>query len=240
LGQWESQRKALHAVCLEMYRRELVGAYNGNASLRLQGSGGEGLLLVTPTQLPYYRLGPGHMVVIDLDGDAVGESAEDGLAASSETALHLEIYRQREDVAAIVHTHSVYASAAAVAGREIPPIVDEMILTIGGGVPIGDYAFPGTEELARIASRALEDRNAVLLRNHGVVGVSTGIWEALEVCDLVERAARIFALAQTFGPGGATTLPPDIIEIEQQLYRMRRRLPQVVDTQRQSHGSDLG
>ena len=234
----------LHAVCLEMYQRGLVGAYNGNASLRLQGSGGEGLLLVTPTQLPYYRLGPEHMVVIDLAGNAVGDvagdAAGDGLSASSETALHLEIYREREDVAAVVHTHSVYASAAAVAGREIPPIVDEMILTIGGGVPIGDYAFPGTEELARIACRLLGDRNAVLLRNHGVVGVSTGIWEALEVCDLVERTARIFALAQTLGPGGATTLPPDIIEIEQQLYRMRRRLPQVVDTQRQSHGTMQG
>ena len=238
MGQWASQRQALHAVCLEMYRRGLVGAYNGNASLRLQGSGGEGLLLVTPTQFPYYRLGPDHMVVIDLAGDAVGEATGDVLSPSSETALHLEIYRQREDVAAVVHTHSVYASAAAVAGHGIPPIVDEMILTIGGGVPIGDYAFPGTEELAQFACRALGDRNAVLLRNHGVLGVSTGIWEAVEVCDLVERTARIFSLAQTLGPGGATTLPPDIIEIEKQLYRMRRRLPQVVDIPRQSPESD--
>ena len=233
MDRWQTQRRALHDVCLEMYRRGLVGAYNGNASLRVEGSGREGLLLVTPTQIPYYRLGPEHMVVIDLAGEVV----EEGLAPSSETALHLEIYRERDDVSAIVHTHSPYASAAAVAGREIPPIVDEMILTIGGAVPIGEYAFPGTEELARVVRRALGDRNAVLLRNHGVLGVSTGIWEALELCDLVERTARIFALSQCFGPDGATNLPQDIIEIEQQLFRMRRRLSLGVDSSGQPRQS---
>ena len=222
MDHWLSKRRELHAVCLEMYRRGLVGAYSGNASLRLEGHSGEGLLLVTPTQRPYYRLEPQDLVVIDLSGNP----EEDGPSPSSETALHLEIYRQREDVAAVVHTHSVYASAAAVAGREIPPILDEMILTFGGGIPIGDYAFPGTEDLAQVAIRTLGDRNAILLRNHGVVGVGPDIWEALEVCDLVERIAQIFVLSQSFGPGGANPLPPDIIEVEQQLFRMRRRATQ--------------
>ena len=216
---WERQRLELHAACGEMYRRGLVGAYSGNASLRLEGDLEEGLLLVTPTQRPYYRLHPEELVVVDLSGEPVS----DGLAASSETALHLEIYRTREDVDAVVHTHSLCASAAAVAGREIPPIVDEMVFHIGGGIPIGDYAFPGSEELALIATRTMGERNAVLLRNHGVVGVGGEIWDALEVCDLVERVARIFVLAQAFGPGGANPLPPDIIAVEQQLFRMRRR-----------------
>lgn len=227
MDRWESQREELHAVCLEMYRRGLVGALSGNASRRLTGDGADGLLLVTPTQQPYYRLRPQDLVVIDMAGDPV----EDGPAVSSETALHLEIYRARQDVAAVVHTHSIYASAAAVAGREIPPILDEMILTIGGGVAIGDYAFPGTEELAREVIRTLGDRNAALLRNHGMVGVGPDIWQALEVCDLVERVAHIFVLSQSFRPGGATLLPPDIIEIEQQLFQMRRRATQGMDSQ---------
>ena len=137
--------------------------------------------------------------------------------------MHLEIYRTREDVDAVVHTHSLCASAAAVAGREIPPIVDEMVFHIGGGVPIGDYAFPGSPELALIAARTMGERNAVLLRNHGVVGVGGDVWDALEICDLVERVAHIFVLAQAFGPGGANPLPPDIIAVEQELFRMRRR-----------------
>ena len=220
MDQWEAQRTELHTVSVEMYRRGLVGAYSGNASLRLEGSGAEGLLLITPTQKPWYRLLPQDLVVMNLDG----EPLDDGPAPSSETALHLEIHRKRRDVAAVVHSHSIYASAAAVAGREIPPIVDEMIFAIGGGVPIGDYAFPGTEELAQTACRTMGEGNAVLLRNHGVVGVGSGIWEALEVCDLVERVARIFVLSQSFGPGGANPLPPDIIEIEKQVFKMQRRV----------------
>ena len=225
MDQWEAQRTELHAVSVEMYRRGLVGAYSGNASLRLQGEGAQGLLLITPTQKPWYRLAPQDLAVIDLDGEPLG----DGLPPSSETALHLEIHRNRPDVAAVVHSHSAHASAAAVAGRAIPPIVDEMIFAIGGGVPIGDYAFPGTEELAREACRTMGEGNAVLLRNHGVVGVGPGIWEALEVCDLVERVARIFILSQSFGPGGANPLPPDIIEIEKQVFKMQRRVSVEID-----------
>ena len=164
MDQWEAQRTELHAVSVEMYRRGLVGAYSGNASLRLEGGGAEGLLLITPSQKPWYRLGTQDLVVMNLDGEPLG----DGPAPSSETALHLEIHRNRRDVAAVVHSHSIYASATAVAGREIPPIVDEMIFAIGGGVPIGDYAFPGTEELAQTACQTMGEGNAVLLRNHGV------------------------------------------------------------------------
>ena len=221
MDRWESQRQELWQVCGEMYRRGLVSAYSGNVSLRLEGTGAEGSLLITPTHQPYYRLKPEELVVVDLNGEPI----EDGLLPSSETPLHLEIHRQRRDVAAVVHTHSIYASVAAVTGREIPPIVDEMVLSIGGSVRIGDYAFPGTEELARIGCRTLQERNAALLRNHGVVGVGPDLWEALEVCDLVERLAKIFVLAQSFGPGGANPLPPHIVEIEQQLFQMKRKGP---------------
>lgn len=220
MSSWQSEREELHAAIGEMYRRGLVGALSGNASLRLEGRFGEGLLLVTPTQMPYYRLKPEDLVVVDMNGEMVGE----GLAPSSETAMHLQIYREREDVVAAIHTHSISASAAAVAGREIPPILDEMVYHIGGGVPIGDYAFPGSEELARVACETMGDRNAVLLRNHGVLGVGPGVWEALEACDLVERAAQIFVQAQFFGTGGANLLPPDIIIAEQEIFQMKRRM----------------
>ena len=217
MDQWQSQRQELWEVCHEMYRRGLAGAYSGNVSLRLEGKGREGLLLVTPAHRHYYRLTPQELVVVDLNG----EQTEGDLAPSSETPLHLEIHRQRSDVAAVVHTHSIYASVPAVAGKEIPPIVDEMVVYIGGGIRIGDYAFPGSEELARITCETLGDRNAALLRNHGVVGVGPDVWEALEVCDLVERVAKIFVLAQSLG--GANPLPPHIVELEQELFQMRRK-----------------
>jgi len=224
--QWDEQRRELAEATREMYRRGLVGAYSGNTSLRLTGAGDEGLLLVTPTHHPYYRLQPEELVVVNLDGEPVdseplnGEPmSPGGMRPSSETRLHLEIYRRRADVRAVAHTHSIYASAAAVVGRDIPPLIDEMLLTIGGPVKVSAYAFPGTQELAEAAYAALGDRNAALLRNHGVVGVGPDIWEALEVCDLVERLAQIFVLARNFGPRAAARLPDDAIAAELELFR---------------------
>ena len=195
--QWAEQRRELTEATREMYRRGLVGAYSGNTSLRLTGAGDDGLLLVTPTHHPYYRLQPEELVVVNLDGEPVAPAP---MRPSSETRLHLEIYRRRHDVQAVAHTHSIYASVAAVVGRDIPPLIDEMLLTIGGPVRVSKYAFPGTQELAEAAYAALGDRSAALLRNHGVVGVGPDIWEALEVCDLVERLAHIFVLARNFRP----------------------------------------
>ena len=218
--QWAEQRLQLTEATREMYRRGLVGAYSGNTSLRLSGSGADGLLLVTPTHHPYYRLQPEELVVVDLAGEPV---APGGMRPSSETRLHLEIYRQRDDVQAVVHTHSIYASVASVIGRDIPPLIDEMLLTIGGPVKVGKYAFPGTQELAEEAYAALGERNAALLRNHGVVSVGPDIWEALEVADLVERLAQIFVLARNFGPRAATNLPDDAIAAELQMFQSSRQ-----------------
>lgn len=218
IDQWSEERQELTEATREMYRRGLVGAYSGNTSLRLSGSGAEGLLLVTPTHHPYYRMQPDELVVVDLDGNPVSKG---GMRPSSETQLHLEIYRNRSDVQAVVHTHSIYASVAAVVGRDIPPLIDEMLLTIGGPVKVSKYAFPGTQDLAEEAYAALADRNAALLRNHGVVGVGPDIWEALEVCDLVERLANIFVLARNFGPRAGASLPDDAVETEMQMFRDR-------------------
>ncbi len=217
--QWAEQRATLTEATREMYRRGLVGAYSGNTSLRLTGSGDDSLLLVTPTHHPYYRLKPDELVVVNLDGEPVSPAP---MPPSSETRLHLEIYRQRADVQAVAHTHSIYASVAAVIGRDIPPLIDEMLMTIGGPIKVSKYAFPGTQELAEQAYAALGDRNAALLRNHGAVGVGPDIWEALEVCDLVERLAQIFVLARNFGPRAAAPLPEDAVATEMQMFRDRR------------------
>lgn len=218
--QWAAQRIELTEATREMYRRGLVGAYSGNTSRRLTGSGDESLLLVTPTHHPYYRLQPDELVVVNLDGEPVSPAP---MRPSSETLLHLEIYRQRDDVQAVVHTHSIYASVAAVIGRDIPPLIDEMLLTIGGPIKVSKYAFPGTQELAEQAQVALGERNAALLRNHGVVGVGPDIWEALEVCDLVERLAQIFVMARNFGPRAASSLPDDAVATELQMFQDSRQ-----------------
>jgi len=216
LGNWRSERQTLWEVTREMVAHGLVSGSSGNASLRLCGNQDNGLILITPTRRPYRQLEPEDLVVIDLEGEPV----EEDLPPSSETALHLTLYKARNDIGAIIHTHSLYASVAAVAGLEIPPVVDEMVIKVGGSVRVAEYGFPSTEELAQRACQALGDRNAVLLRNHGLVGVGRTSWEALEVCQMVERVAQIFIYASLLGK--AVPLPADVVEIERELFKMKR------------------
>ncbi|MFQ5861226.1 MAG: class II aldolase/adducin family protein [Dehalococcoidia bacterium] len=220
MGQWDTHKRLLWETAQEMARRGLVTGTSGNASLRLpSGAQGE-LLAITPTQRPYSQLAPEEMVVLDLEGEQV----EGELAPSSETALHLAIYRARRDVGAVLHTHSVFASVLAVTGTELPPIVDEMVVLVGGPVKVAQYAFPGTEELAQRALEALEERNAVLLRNHGLAGVGRSLQEALEVCHLVERVAQTYVYSTLLGR--VSPLPAEMVAVEQELFRMRRRVDQ--------------
>ena len=149
-----------------------------------------------------------------------GEPVEEDLPPSSESALHLGIYRGRPDVGCVVHSHPIYSTVAAVAGREIPPLIDEVVIKIGGPIPIAEYGFPGTEELAEKALTALDDGMAVLLRHHGLITVGRTPAEALENSLLVERLAQIFLYTTLLG--AAHPLPEETVEIEKELYRMKR------------------
>ena len=174
------------------------------------------LIAVTPMGKAHSTLKDEDIVVTDFDAEPV----EGDLTPSSETLLHLGVYRARPDVRAVLHTHSVFASVAAVAGLEIPPIVDEMTVAVGGAVKVSEYAFPGTQQLADSVCAALGERNAALIRNHGAVGVGSSVREALDVCALVERMAQVFIYASLLGK--VNILPEDVVEAELAIYRMQR------------------
>jgi L-fuculose-phosphate aldolase len=194
-----------------MAEQGLVHGASGNLSMRLDG----GRYLVTPTQKPYDTMSEADLVVVNSDLEPVdGEGVP-----SSESLLHLAIYRARPDITAVAHTHSIYASAAAAAGIAIPPILDEVVVQLGGTIECAEYGPPASEELASNAVKALEERRAVLLRNHGVVGVGGSPREAVDACGLVERVAQVYFIAEL--AGGAKPLPPEMIEAEHAIYRMR-------------------
>ena len=219
-NRWETQRREVTCAAMEMASRGLVSGSSGNVSVRLSPQDApDPLIAVTPSGKPYSDLEEADIVVVDQDGEPV---EGDGVP-SSETLLHLALYRSRPDIAAVVHTHSLFASVAAVAGMEIPPILDEMATTLGGPVRVSEYGFPGSAELADKVALALGDRAAALIRNHGAVGVGGSAQEALEVCTLLERAAQIFIYTSLLGR--ATLVPQDSIEAEQAIYRMTHGLP---------------
>lgn len=168
---------------------------------------------ITPSGLPYDRLQQADLIKIELaSGKAAGP-----WKPSSEWRLHAAIYQGRPDCAAVVHTHSIYATAFAVANVPIPPVVEDLVQIVGGGVAVADYALPGSEELAQRTVQALAANNAVLLASHGLVGIGKNLSEALTVCRIVEKAAQITLHAKTLGP--IREISPTDIKIMREFYR---------------------
>ena len=218
MGRWDQARAEVFEACRRILAAGLVSGASGNVSRRLREAEGE-LVAITPTRVPYSRLRAEEVLVIDFEAEPVeGEGVP-----SSETLTHLAVYRARPDVGAVIHTHSVYASVLAVAGLEIPPLLDEQVVALGGPVPVAEYAMSASEELADKACAALDEGNAVLLRNHGVLGVGADLEEAATVCELVERLAQVYILA--LGLGRAMPLPDRVVEVEKKIFRMSRGRP---------------
>ena len=214
MTRWQGEKQAVSDAARELARIGLVTGSSGNVSARLPDA--TGLLAVTSLGTACSQAEAGDIVVADFNG----EPLEDGTMPSSETLLHAGIYRARPDVGAVVHTHSVYASVAAVAGLEVPPVIDEMVIAVGGSIRVSKYAFPGTQELADNVRDALEDRGAALIRNHGAVAVGRDLREAVDVSALVERVSQVYV--QTSILGKVTPLPQQVVETETALYRMKR------------------
>jgi L-fuculose-phosphate aldolase len=178
-------------TCRTMMSTGLVVGTWGNVSRRCSPESFQ----ITPSGIPYHELQPGDIVDVDLQsGDCSGN-----MRPSTETPLHVAIYRRRPDVGAIVHTHSPYAAVFAVNRTEIPVLLEEMAQLVGGSVSVTPYAAPGSTDLAERAVDALQDRAAVLLANHGLVGVGRTLRDALTVCQVVEKSAQVFLWAKLSG-----------------------------------------
>ena len=212
---WTTERKLLWDVIAELVKEGMIAGSSGNASMRL--GQGAGTLLITPAGKPYREMGPDDLLIIDMDGEPV----EGDAIPSSETALHLALYHARPDVGSVIHTHSTYAMVAAVSALEIPPLVDEMVYKVGGSIPVAEYGFPSTEELGRQAVHGMGDGNAVLLRNHGLVGVGRTPWEAFDLCQLAEKVAQVFVFSSLLGR--AFPVAQEYVDIERELFLMKRR-----------------
>jgi len=183
-----------------MFNQGLVRGTWGNVSARLPDKPG---LLITPSGMDYLTMTPEDIVLVE--GDAVIGRWK----PSTELPLHQAIYEKRPDVGAVVHTHSLYATAFAVAGRPIPVITEEMAQVVGGAVDTAPYAPCGSSALAEVAVRYLNRKQAVLLARHGLVGVGRDLKEAMLSCIIAEKTAQIAAIAHMMG--GCSELGPDEI-----------------------------
>ena len=143
---------------------------------------------ITPSGVLYDELETDCIAVVDLK---TGEQIEGKLRASSELPMHLQIYRDHQNIKAIVHIHSTFASAFACMRKPIPCFVEDQAMILGGTVPVAEYAQAGTWKLAQNVSRVLEGRFAALLANHGAVAVGRNMKEALIAAQILEKSAHI-------------------------------------------------
>ena len=208
----EVAKQQVAVVARKMAELDLVSGTSGNVSARLP----DGLMAITSMGKSYEGMSAEDIVVVDGDLNPV----EGDLMPSSESLLHVAIYAARADVGGIVHTHAVYSSAVAAAGMAIPPIVDEMVVTLGGEVRVSEYAPPASETVAERVCDALGNRDAALIRNHGAVAVGGDPESALAASILTERVAQIFVLSSIIGR--PTTLPDDVVASEAAIFEMRR------------------
>ncbi len=187
----QAERQALVKFGQKMLTSQLTTGAGGNLSLCDRE---QGLVAITPSGIEYFDLQPEDVVVVDFDG----QSVEGECKPSSELGFHLALYRQRSDIAAVVHTHSVYATTIACLGWEIPA-VHYLVGFSGHKVPLAPYATFGTQQLAANLTAAIGDYNAVLLANHGLVTVGPTIGRAFAAAEEIELVARIYYQTKSIG-----------------------------------------
>ena len=206
----ESVRASIVETVSRMCQAGFVVGTAGNVSARKPG--GE-QFWITPSGVDYATLKAADLVCVDLSGRALAGA----LKPSSDTAHHAAIFRLRDDVAGIVHTHSTYATVFAVLRREIPALLVEAAGYLGGAVPVIDYIPPATPQPGEHAAQGLARHRAFLLPNHGVIAVGDSAESALTAAVLVEQSARVAYLALLLGE--PAVIPPGEVErMEQFLH----------------------
>jgi L-fuculose-phosphate aldolase len=153
------------------------------------------LMAITPSGIPYVTLKPEDVVIMDLDGNVVdGE-----LVPSSEYAMHSIVYKNREDINAMVHMHSTFCTTLSALNEPLPA-VDYLVAFSGGKeVKCAKYATYGTPELAQNAMDALGNQNAVLLANHGLNAVAGNMMMAFATAEQIEFCAEVYIRARSAG-----------------------------------------
>lgn len=175
------------------YERHLMTSNDGNISVRMEN----GNVLITPSGLSKGRMNPDDLLLVDPDGKVI--SARPDRKPSSETPMHLEVYKAREDVRAVVHAHPIFATTLTVAGVEFPlDVLPEVLLTLSG-VPTTEYATPASHEDAVVIRPFLKTHNAMLLRQHGSLTYGKHLDEALVHLERIEHVAEVYWRAKMLG-----------------------------------------
>ncbi|MBE0449665.1 MAG: class II aldolase/adducin family protein [Clostridia bacterium] len=202
-------RKEIIDAGNQMVNSSLVIGTWGNISVRIAD---EDLIAITPSGVDYDKLISENIPIIDFEGNLI----DGNMKPSIELPMHLEIYKKRPDIGAIVHTHSTYCTAMAIARKPIPASCEDLIQIVGGNVRVSEYRLPGTDDLGKVAVEALDERNAVLLANHGLLAAGKNLKETIKIAFICEKSAHATLLAANIG--GAIELSKEECDIMRDFY----------------------
>jgi L-fuculose-phosphate aldolase len=182
-------KKKVIWVCRKMNEMGINQGTSGNVSARTEDG-----FLITASGIPYDVMDDEHIVEMDLDGGYYGK-----YLPSTEWRMHMDIFKARPEAGAIVHTHSIYATALATLRKDIPPFHYMIGVTGGSTLRVSDYAEFGTQALSDTMLAALKDRSACLLANHGQIVFGPNLDRALWLAGEIETLCQQYWAASLAG-----------------------------------------
>ncbi len=205
-------RELILEIGRRVWQRGMASANSGNISARLD----EETVLITPTLVSKGFMRPEQLLAVNLHGEVLrGEGYP-----TTETPMHLRLYRERGDIGGVVHAHPPIATAFAVAGKPLDlHLIPEAVIFLGE-VPLVPFQPPGSPELAEATVPYLRDYDAVLLQNHGVLCWGSDVEQAYHRLETVEFCAQVTFTAQQLG--GAKELPSEPLENLLSIRRMMK------------------
>ena len=186
-------KKEIVKLGLTLLEKHLTAETWGNISLRDPETGN---IYLTPSAMKYDEIGEEDVVVCN----AFGNVLEGSRKPTIEKDLHLEIYKKRDDVNAVIHTHAEDSLVFACLKKEIPIIMDEAAQALNQPVKVAKYALPGSKELALNCADCLDgDAMACLLDSHGAICLGKDGAQALKTAIVLEVTARVYQKALQIG-----------------------------------------
>lgn len=182
---------------------------SGNVSARDKATN---YVVIKPSGVLFSELTPDSMVVVDMDGNKI----EGELNASVDTKSHLYVYRHRPDINGIVHTHSPYATSFAIRGEPIEIYTTTAAAVFGGRIPVSDFVTIGEEEIGKEIVEKIGEREAILIRNHGVFTIGKDSQKALKNAIVLEETAQYVHYAMC--RGNLTPLSDETVKRGYEVY----------------------
>lgn len=202
-SEWEL-KKMIIEVGRRIWTRGYVASNDGNITVKIN----DGEILTTPTGVSKGFMTQEMILKMTVDGKLLTKSAK--FKPSSEVKMHLEVYKEREDVKSVIHAHPPYCTSFAVAGIPLDRcVLPEAILTLGA-VPIAKYGTPSTREIPDAIKPHIQTSDAILLENHGALTLGKDLISAYHLMETLEHAAHIVFLATQLG--NVQVLPKDQVD----------------------------